>query len=335
MQAWYEWLILAAICLTSGGFAFLLLQRSDLSRRRLVDRLRGIRDDGISQATQPTIFGRFATALAAQIPITKQAEADLQSDLRAAGFYGKEALVEYRAFRTVLTLAPLLIGVAASLWFDGRRFVVVLAASAMIALLGYSLPRVYVQMRGKARGRAITSGLPFAVDLLVLCLSSAQNLLGALRWVSRDLHHSYPELASELAITCRHAELHSVVHGLDNLADRVRLPAIQDLTLILAQSERQGTNTTSALLEYAASLRRSLRQRAEAQANRTSFWMLFPTLFCFWIGAAILLLGPIYYDFWQQRRAGVDLVKDAAGTVHGVNRPAPPGPSANDANLTP
>ncbi len=97
--------------------------------------------------------------------------------------------------------------------------------------------------------------------------------------------------------------------------------------MILCQSERLGTNTAATLLEFAASLRLTLRQRAEAQANRTSFWMLFPTLFCFWIGAAILLFGPIYYDFWQQRRAGVELLKEAAGTVRDVNSPAPANPS--------
>ena len=197
----------------------------------------------------------------------------------------------------------------------------------MAALLGYSLPRLYLQMRGKARGRAISSGLPFAVDLLALCMTSGQNMLAALRWVSRDLHHSYGVLASELEITCRQAELLSVVSALDNLADRVRLPAVQDLALILTQSERLGTNTANALLEFAAGLRLTLRQRAEAQANRTSFWMLFPTLFCFWIGAAILLFGPIYYDFWLQRRLGMELIKEAAGNVKGVNSPGSPNPS--------
>jgi tight adherence protein C len=334
-EARFEWLLLAAICLTGSGFAFLLLQRSAQVRRRREDRLQIGSGEDISRSQDRLLFGRFSAALAAQIPMTQQSQAELQADLTAAGFYRRAALQEYRALRTVLVLAPLLIVATAGLIFDGRRFFIILGASVIAAILGFSLPRLYIQMRGKARGRMILSGLPFAVDLLALCLTAGQNMLAALRWVSRDLRHSYGELASELEITCRHAELHSVVTGLENLADRVRLPAVQDLTLILTQSERLGTNTAAALLEFAAGLRLTLRQRAEMQANRTSFWMLFPTLFCFWIGSAILLFGPIYYDFWQQRRAGVELLKNAGSTVRDVNRPASANPSPTPATPFP
>jgi hypothetical protein len=29
--------------------------------------------------------------------------------------------------------------------------------------------------------------------------------------------------------------------------------------------------------------------------------MVFPTLFCLWIPAAGLLIGPVYYEFWHRR----------------------------------
>ncbi len=223
MEARFEWLLLAAISLTSSGFAFLFLQRSAQARRRLGDRLRmSLNEDGCAQSR--LTFGRFSSALAAQIPMSRKGLDELQADLTAAGFYRRAALQEYRALRTVLVLAPLLIGAAASLFFEGRRYLIVMSVSAIAALLGFSLPRIYIQMRGKARGRMISSGLPFAVDLLALCLTSGQNILAALRWVSRDLRHSYGDLASELEITCRHAELHSVLNALENLGDRVHCP---------------------------------------------------------------------------------------------------------------
>ena len=60
----------------------------------------------------------------------------------------------------------------------------------------------------------------------------------------------------------------------------------------LTQAEELGTNTSSALLELSGSIRTTLRQDAEAQANRTSFWMLFPTTVCLYVAAAIMLMGP-------------------------------------------
>ena len=50
-------------------------------------------------------------------------------------------------------------------------------------------------------------------------------------------------------------------------------------------------------MEYATNLRSGSRQRAEAKAQRASFWMLFPTMLCLWIPAAIVLVGPVYYEF--------------------------------------
>ena len=51
----------------------------------------------------------------------------------------------------------------------------------------------------------------------------------------------------------------------------------------------------------ADNFRLTSRQRAEAQANRTSFWMLFPSVFCFWVAAAIMLVGPAYLQFFDTR----------------------------------
>ncbi|HQR43435.1 MAG TPA: hypothetical protein PLX97_12140, partial [Gemmatales bacterium] len=38
-------------------------------------------------------------------------------------------------------------------------------------------------------------------------------------------------------------------------------------------------------------------------ANQTMFWMLFPTILCLWIPAAILLVGPAILEFRTQRQS--------------------------------
>jgi tight adherence protein C len=109
-------------------------------------------------------------------------------------------------------------------------------------------------------------------------------------------------LAQELAITHQQAELHSMEHALKQLSDRVRIPEVNNLSLLLIQSEKLGTDTSASLLEMASHFRTTARQRVEAQANRASFWMLFPSVFCFWIAAAIILIGPPYLEFVQFRQ---------------------------------
>src|SRR5207244_4306325 len=157
--------------------------------------------------------------------------------------------------------------------------------------------RLYIQMRGRRRAAQIERGLPTAVDLLVLALTAGLNLYTALQRVAAELRSSFPALAEELDITRRQAALRSLDHSLNQLADRVRLPEVRNLAIIMGQSERMGSDTTPVLLETSNTLRTSLRQRAETQANRTSLWMLFPTVACFLVAAGLVLVGPIFLEF--------------------------------------
>ena len=91
-------------------------------------------------------------------------------------------------------------------------------------------------------------------------------------------------------------------------AARARSPEVTNLSLILIQSEELGTDAAATLQEMSNNLRTTARQRAEAQANRASFWMLLPTIFCFWIAAAIVLIGPPYLDFFQKQRTNIEVL---------------------------
>src|SRR5262249_31701050 len=137
-------------------------------------------------------------------------------------------------------------------------------------------------------------------------LSAGQNILTSFQRVSRELRHSYPVLSQELEIVSQQADLRSLPHALQQLADRVNVPEVKTLALILVQSEYLGTDINSTLLEFSTTFRTTMRQRADAQANRASFWMIFPTIFCMWIPAAVLLVGPVYYEFFHQSRQARD-----------------------------
>jgi tight adherence protein C len=158
-----------------------------------------------------------------------------------------------------------------------------------------------VNYRARVRKREIERGLPVAVDLLTLGLSGGQNIFTALQRVSRELRLSYPVLASELEIVHRQAVYASLPQALHQWTDRVRIPEVRNLVMILTQSERLGTDIAAGLLEFSSNFRTTLRQRADAQANRASFWMLFPTMFGLWIPAAIILIGPVFFEFWHRR----------------------------------
>jgi tight adherence protein C len=76
---------------------------------------------------------------------------------------------------------------------------------------------------------------------------------------------------------------------------KVRLgvtPDVNALASLVTQTERTGTHVATAVTEFADSVRRQFRQRAEERASKTTIHMLFPVIFCLAPPVFILLLGP-------------------------------------------
>ncbi len=248
------------------------------------------------------LLGKWTPALAAQVPVGSAKGEAIQKELLAAGYYRQVALMEYAAVRTVLIVAPLVMTGMLALLADNEQLPSILLWGGLACVLGYSLPRVYVALRGRARMRSIEAGLPIAVDMLTLCLSAGQNLLAAFRRVAQEMRHCHRTLSEELEIVHLQAELRSLPHALQQFANRVPAPEVRNMAMIVIQAERLGTDICSALIEYGNSLRTSARQKADTRANKTMFWMLFPTLLCLWIPAAIILIAPAVLEFQEHRK---------------------------------
>ncbi|HYV37026.1 MAG TPA: type II secretion system F family protein, partial [Gemmataceae bacterium] len=244
---------------------------------------------------------------------------EMHKELRSAGIYEPTALGEYTAFRAVAALCVLACTALVMFLVDEERAAQVFLIGFLLAVLAYSLPRVVLLSWRRRQTRAIERDLPLSIDLLVLCLSAGQGLVAALRQTATQLRRQSPILSRELAIVCKHAELRSLEHALKQWSDRVPSPEVRNFTLLLTQSERLGTDSAATLHELANSYRTNSRQRAESQANRTSFWMLFPSVFCFWVAAAIILIGPTYLEFFRHRKSPEQINSNLSDTVQSIN----------------
>src|SRR5439155_17349050 len=135
------------------------------------------------------------------------------------------AMMEYLALRSVLIFAPLIAaGVYALYTETSQQALWAWGLGILLAILGFSLPRVYIYFRGRERMRQIERGMPTAIDMLTLCLGAGLNVLNSLARVVRELGISFPVLAYELEIVRRQAELRSLEFALAQFADRVGLP---------------------------------------------------------------------------------------------------------------
>src|SRR5262249_17532055 len=174
-------------------------------------------------------------------------------------------------------------------------------AGIITAILGFSLPRIYLHYKAKWRQRQIERGLPVAIDMLTLCLSAGLNVNNSLARVSSEGGSAYPVLGEELEIVRRQTELRSLDFALIQFADRVNMPQIRNLQVLLTQSENLGTDAVTVLREYSDDLRINMRQRADEMANKAPFMLLFPA-YLLAAGAGILLIAPAILTFQNTRQ---------------------------------
>ena len=233
----------------------------------------------------------------------------IAQELREAGFYRPTALMEYSAIRAAFILVPFFVAGFVAMFFEGTAMMNIGLAGIAFAILGYSFPRVYLSYLAQQRRRAIERSLPMAVDLLSLGLTGGQNIYNSMSRVAKEMVVSSPVLAEELRMVREQTEIGNLELAMMQFANRTNIPEVRTLALVLSQSERLGTDIAQTLMEFSTNFRNSMRQRAESQANRANFWMLFPTIFCLWIPTLAILFAPVYHEFYKHGTESKDALQ--------------------------
>jgi tight adherence protein C len=320
-----EFILLGLIAVFFGGATMMAYLGLVRRRERVAERLKAPHtpsDPSIGSKPE-LVLGDLTPALSEQVPMSLETRSELQRELQSAGLYRPTALMEYTAVRAVLIIIPLILGgVIALLWTetvaDGLK---VFLGAVVAAMLGFSLPRLYLYIRAMARKSAIERGLPVAIDMLTLCLSAGLNVLNSIERVADELSMAYPELGFELQLVRRQADLRSLEFALVQFAERVDLPQLRNVSVILNQSEKLGTDGITVLREYADNMRVNMKQRAEAIANRAPLKMLIPA-YLMGIGVFILILTPPAMELAAFRQENVvgDLKQNARQAIEEANR---------------
>ncbi len=262
--------------------------------RRVVRRAATIRLEANERKYSKSVFGPLTQALATIVPQSSREIELISYDLKRAGYYRSTSLVEYLATRNGMIIVSL-IGILSTLVLlepDSPAQSIVLYFGIVLCALGYGLPRLLLRMQAKSRVDRIQRGLPDALDIVMMCVTGGLALQEALARVTSEIRYSHPDIASEFDIIRRQADADNMATALRNFAKRIDSPDVNALASLVSQTERMGTNVGVAVCDYADSVRRAHRQRAEERASKTSIKMLFPVILCLAPPIYILLLGP-------------------------------------------
>ncbi len=284
---WLDIITVAAFLAT-----FITVMMLGLTAVRARQRVRNIAD--VSARTAISRPGRFRRSMAGAIPLFSGEVDSLEQDLRRAGYYSSSALVEFLFARNFVTLGTLLFGGTAAVIADPGTSLpqIILNSTLIAAVVCYLLPRMILRWQASRRLGRIEQGLPDALDIIRMCLTGGLPLRDSLERVARDVEFFHPDIAVELEVVRRHAEADSMQKALKEFARRMNAQDVNALSSLVSQTERTGTHVATAVTEFADSMRRQYRQRAEERAGKTSIKMLFPVLLCLAPPVFILLVGP-------------------------------------------
>jgi tight adherence protein C len=243
---------------------------------------------------KPSYGGWFWKTLSVLVPQFPAEIAGIRRDLSRAGFYSPNALNEYLGTRNLLLL--FVAGTATALSFqaqsrpDLQRTVIL--TGWVVGILVYALPRMLLRLQANARVARIQKSLPDALDVVTMCLTGGLPLQEALGRVTEEMQYAHPEVSVELEIVRKQADANTLSHAMRQFANRIDLPDVRSMAALVGQTERLGTNVATAVREFADSLRRGARFRAEERANKASIKLLFPVILCLAPPVYILLCGP-------------------------------------------
>ncbi|HEX7772574.1 MAG TPA: type II secretion system F family protein [Pyrinomonadaceae bacterium] len=239
---------------------------------------------------------RLAEPLNKLLPPSATEVKKIQKKLMHAGFRSSESVIIYRAIQLASMAGfPMVVAGVCALTARPLDSAILYIIAAFI--VGFILPRFFLNRTIKKRQRLIRWGLADALDLMVVSVEAGLGLNAAMVKVAtelRDVHHHVAvefELANlEIRVGRERDE------ALRNLAERTGVDDMKSFIAMLIQTDKFGTSIAKGLRTFSDGLRTKRRQRAEQEAQKAAVKLLFP-LACFLFPTLfIAILGPAFLN---------------------------------------
>lgn len=252
------------------------------------------RQGGILFRTVGLAFLRVGSML---VPVGAAEREKLVQMLRKGGFNRQEAL---SVFLSCKLASALLLGLGAGSWAAGwdavarHGFLVVLAGLAGL-VIGGVVPEYGLRAVVARRVQSMTSALPDALDMMVMCLESGLTMERAMITVAEGLTPLEANLAKEFRRIEAELRLGSDKRSvLGEYYRRTEIDGLRDLAMALIQADRYGTPLSQSMKSIAADERLQKANRIATQAERLPVLMTLPMLLFVVPGTMLLVAGPAF-----------------------------------------
>jgi tight adherence protein C len=288
-------LVLALAAALVSALRLRRISQSEDRQKRLLDALLRTR---LHRPEPPgpralTWYQRLGTLVAATKIINKAEQGRLLAALAAAGIKGHGHLSALVAAKVCggAAFVPL-----CWLLLEWRQFFVGATTVRLgfligAVLLGWRCPEVVLSRLAARRRVRLETGLPDALDLLVICAEAGLSLDHAVEQVARALRSTNPEVAEEFAATAAEMRVTPARgQALENLARRAGLASLSGIVTALNQSIKFGTPLAGSLRVLAGEMRTERLARFEERAARLPVLLSLP-LMAFILPSLMIVIG--------------------------------------------
>jgi tight adherence protein C len=216
--------------------------------------------------------------------------------LELAGSPGNISSAEFWVLRSVLTVVMGALFYVAMGTFapdPGKR----LLYSAIITVIAFFLPSLYLSAIISRRQEAIIKKFPDALDLMSICVDAGLPFDGSMARVNEKWDDP---LADEFGRVIYEVQLgKSRRQALRDMADRMEVNDVSSFIAAILQAEHLGVSIGKVLRIQSEQMRIRRRQRAEEKAHQAPIKMLFPLVFLIFPSMFIVLLGPAAFQLMR------------------------------------
>lgn len=175
-----------------------------------------------------------------------------------------------------------------------EQTVVACVASSIFGLL---LPELYIKNLREKYRKEVRAGIPDALDLLVVCVDAGLAIETAILRVCNEMMTNYPKMANELFTTSQELQMNvSVGDALKNMANRLDIDEITQLSTTMSQSIAYGTPISVSLRALAEEIRQQTLTEFEENAAKLSTKMTIPMILFVLPGMILMIVGPAIGD---------------------------------------
>lgn len=219
--------------------------------------------------------------------------AGYRHDLGSAGIASVDRQLAFLALHATLTAGCTF----AAAWIAAANFTspaALLVAGAIGAMVGWWLPRSWLEWKRSQRRLEIVTDFPVMLDLLQISMQGGMGLSAAWTAVAGSLEGAGDALAEEM----RRIDLEvgfgeGWARALSAASDRTGVSEFRSLGSLLGQTDRYGTEVTKMIQVLSDSLRHEELQGLEERAHQASVKMLFPLAAMLLPATLLLTIGPL------------------------------------------